>query len=219
MLPLIPVISHRFVTWPIWQNTIKYVSITQYRRNCGKPGMNNPFQEQLLKAGLVTKQQVHKAQKDKHKKNKQNHSNKNSQKPDEAALKSQQAAKDKADRDRELNRKKEDHARKKAISAEINQLILKHRIERPEDCDLVYNFQHRNKVMRIYINNDLKQKMMQGSLVIARIDGRYELVPESIAKKIQQRNENRVVLFDEQDKAVNEDDPYADYQIPDDLTW
>ncbi len=32
--------------------------------------MNNPFQEQLLKAGLVSKQQVNKANQDKLKKNK-----------------------------------------------------------------------------------------------------------------------------------------------------
>jgi len=33
--------------------------------------MNNPFQEQLLKAGVVSKQQVQKANKDKQKKKKQ----------------------------------------------------------------------------------------------------------------------------------------------------
>ncbi len=167
--------------------------------NLRESRMNNPFQEQLLKAGLVTKQQVHKAKKEKHKKNKQNRSNKNSSDTDESTIKVLQAAEEKAARDRELNRKKEEQARKKATSAEINQLIIKHHIERPEDCDLVYNFQHRNKVIRIYINNALKNNIMQGSLGIARIDGRYELVPVSIAKKIQQRNENRVVLFDEPD--------------------
>jgi len=181
--------------------------------------MNNPFQEQLLKAGLVTKQQVHKAQKDKHKKNKQNRSNKNSQKPDEAVLKAQQAAKNKAEHDRELNKRKEEQASKKASSVEINLLITQNCIDRSENCDVVYNFQHKDRVKRIYINNELKQQIMQGKLGIARIDGRYELVSKAIALKIQQRNENRVVLFDDQNKATDENDPYVDYQIPDDLTW
>ncbi|VAW64243.1 hypothetical protein MNBD_GAMMA10-3088, partial [hydrothermal vent metagenome] len=71
--------------------------------------MINPFQEQLLKAGAVSKQQVQKAQQDKNKvKKKQRSSNK----PvvDEAKLKAQQAAIEKASRDRELNKRKEDHA-------------------------------------------------------------------------------------------------------------
>ena len=181
--------------------------------------MNNPFQEQLLKAGLVTKQQVQKAKKDKHKKNKQNRSKKNSVMPDETTLKAQQAEKEKAEHDRELNKKKEVQARKKAISAEINQLITKNHIDRSDDCDIVYNFEHKDKVKRIYINSDLKQQIIQGKLGIARIDGRYELVPKSIAEKIQQRNENRVVLFDDKEQEFDENDSYADYQIPDDLTW
>jgi len=181
--------------------------------------MNNPFQEQLLKAGMVTKQQVQKAKKDKHKKNKQNRSKKNSVTLDETTLKAQQAAQEKAEHDRELNKKKEEQTRKKAISAEINQLITNNRIDRSNDCDVVYNFEHKDKVKRIYINTDLKQQIIQGKLGIARIDGRYELVPKSIAVKIQQRNENRVVLFDEKEQEIDENDSYADYQIPDDLTW
>lgn len=181
--------------------------------------MNNPFQEQLLKAGLVTKQQVQKAKKDKHKKNKQNRSKKNPAAPDEAELKAQQAAKEKAERDRELNRRKEEQTRKKAISAQINQLITDNRIDRPDDCDVVYNFEHKDKIKRIYINNDLKQQIVQGKLGIARIDGRYELVPKPVAEKIRQRNENRIVLFDDIKQDIDENDPYADYQIPDDLTW
>ena len=191
----------------------------KYTPSCETSRMNNPFQEQLLKAGLVTKQQVQKAKKDKHKKNKQNRSKKNSVMPDETTLKAQQAEKEKAEHDRELNKKKEAQARKKAISAEISQLITKNHIDRSDDCDIVYNFEHKDKVKRIYINSDLKQQIIQGKLGIARIDGRYELVPKSIAEKIQQRNENRVVLFDDKEQEFDENDSYADYQIPDDLTW
>jgi len=181
--------------------------------------MNNPFQEQLLKAGLVTKQQVHKAQKDKQKTNKQKRSNKHSQNLDETTLRARQDAKDKAERDRDLNKRKEEQAQKKALSAEINQIIIKNCIDRSEDCDVIYNFQHKDKVKRIYLNNDLKQQVIRGKLGIARIDGRYELVPESIAAKIQKRNENRIVLLDKNEHKTDEDDSYADYKIPDDLTW
>ncbi|NOZ37546.1 MAG: DUF2058 domain-containing protein [Gammaproteobacteria bacterium] len=180
--------------------------------------MNNPFQEQLLKAGVVSKQQVQKANKDKQKKKKQQRNQKQAT-IDETSLKARQAADEKAKRDRELNQRKQEQARKKAISAEINQLISANRIERNEGCDIPYNFEHQKKVKRIYINEEMKLKIIQGKLGIARIEGRYELVPRSIAEKIQQRNEKRIILFDNESAEVDENDPYAEYKIPDDLIW
>lgn len=83
----------------------------------------------------------------------------------------------------------------------------------------MYNFEHRKKVNRIYVNPEMKQQVIDGKLGIARIEGRYELIPKSIAEKIQQRNEKRVVLFDNNEEIVDENDPYAEFQVPDDLTW
>ncbi len=180
--------------------------------------MGNPFQDQLLKAGIVTKKQVHKAKQEKNQRRKQQRSSK--QKPvDENRLKVQQAAEEKADRDRELNRKRQDQARQKAISIEINQLITDNCITRDDDCDVVYNFEHNKKVKRIYVNAELKKQIIQGKSGIARIEGRYELVTKTVAEKIQQRNAKRVVIYDAAEESVDENDPYADYEIPDDLIW
>ena len=180
--------------------------------------MNNPFQQQLLKAGIVNKQQVKKANQEKSKQQKQQR-NKKEVVIDETQLKAQQAAAEKAEHDRALNKKKEEQARNKAISSEIDQLITNNRLMRDESCEISYNFEHRKKVHRIYINEEMKQGIIQGKLGIARIEGRYELVPIAVAEKIKQRNEKRLVLFDKEEVAVNENDPYADYQIPDDLVW
>jgi uncharacterized protein YaiL (DUF2058 family) len=180
--------------------------------------MGNPFQDQLLKAGLVTKKQVQKAQQDKSRKNKQQRSKKEPPVVDEVKLKAQQAAQEKARHDRELNKKKQDQARQKANSIEINQIITNNCIARDESCEIIYNFEHDKKVRRIYVDAEMKQKIVQGKLGIARIEGRYELVPKSIAEKIKQRNEKRIVIFDAEE-VVDENDPYADYAIPDDLTW
>ncbi len=179
--------------------------------------MGNPFQEQLLKAGLVTKQQVQKANKSKHKKNKQ--MSKKDKPVDEAKLKSQQLASEKAKRDRELNLKKEHQARQKAISTEINQLIISNCIKRDNSCEITYNFEHQKKIKHIYVNSEMKQQIINGKLGIARIEGRYELIPKAIAEKIQERNEKRVILFTQEEQTVDENDPYADFVIPDDLTW
>lgn len=181
--------------------------------------MGNPFQDQLLKAGLVTRQQVKKAQKESNQHKKQQQSKKNIV-VDEAKIKAQQAAKEKAELDRQLNKRKEEQARQKAVSAEIDQIITTNMIKRDDDCDIAYNFEHRKKVNRIYINTDMKQQIINGQLGIARIDGRYELVDRKIAEKIQSRNENRVIIFSfEEEQVINENDPYAAFQVPDDLIW
>lgn len=186
--------------------------------------MGNPFQDQLLKAGVVTKKQVQKAQQDKSRNNKQKKHSKKEVVVDETKLKAQQAAEEKSRRDRELNKKKQDQIRQKATSIEINQLIENNCLARDASCEIVYNFEHDKTIKRIYVNAEMKQKITQGKLGIARIEGRYELVPKSVADKIKQRNEKRLVIFDADPTAKNqetldENDPYADYQIPDDLTW
>lgn len=182
--------------------------------------MNNPFQEQLLKAGLVTKEQVQKAQKEKHNKNKQKKPKKE-RKIDEGALKAKQLAAEKAKQDRELNQKKQDQARQKAISIEINQLIGQHKIKRHPDWDIAYRFEHQGKVKTVYIDEACRQKLARGQYGIARIEGHYELVPLEIAKKIAQRNNKRIILIDpaKETPAADKNDPYADFQVPDDLIW
>ena len=180
--------------------------------------MGNPFQDQLLKAGVVTKQQVKKAQSASKKKKKEQRSKKDKV-VDENKLKVQQAAKEKAEHDKALNLRKEEQAKQKAISAEIDQLISKNYLKRDEACDIVYNFEHRKKVNRIYVNAEMKQDVIDGKLGIARIEGRYELIPKLIAEKIQQRNDKRVVLFEKEEQVTDENDPYAEFQVPDDLVW
>lgn len=183
--------------------------------------MGNPFQDQFLKAGVVTKQQVKKAQSSSNKKKKEQRSKK-SNVVDENKLKAQQLAKEKAEHDKTLNLRKEEQAKQKAISIEIDQLITANLIKRDDECEIVYNFEHRKKVNRIYINADMKQRIIDGKLGIARIDGRYELIPKLIAERIQQRNDKRVILFENienEEKQIDENDPYAEFQVPDDLMW
>ena len=43
-------------------------------------------------------------------------------------------------------------------------------------------------------------------------------MPTTVAEKIRQRDEAAVVLLNDRN-VQDEDDPYADYPIPDDLMW
>lgn len=181
--------------------------------------MNNPFQEQLLKAGLVTKEQVHKAQKEKHKNSKHKRPKKQRSALDENTIKAREAAAQKARHDRELNQKKQEQARQKAVSAEINQLIRQNQIKRNAADDIAYRFEHQGKVKTIYVDETNRQKLAQGKIGIARIEGHYELVPLDIARKIQERNSKRIILNTADTKEPDQNDPYADYPVPDDLIW
>ena len=59
-----------------------------------------------------------------------------------------------------------------------------------------------------------------GRLAIVKIDGQYEIVPGPVADKIKQRDEAYIILRnDPSQKSEEEDDFYADYEIPDDLMW
>ena len=57
-------------------------------------------------------------------------------------------------------------------------------------------------------------------VIISLGDESFELVPKTVASKIAERNPKYVVANDiKAEQAPAEDDPYADYQIPDDLSW
>jgi len=57
-------------------------------------------------------------------------------------------------------------------------------------------------------------------IAIIKLGDQYELVPSPVAEKIAQRDESRIILQNQASKdSGDEDDSYADYQIPDDLMW
>ena len=182
--------------------------------------MGNSLQDQLLKAGLVNEHQLRKAKTNKRQENKQ-HRNKKTQPADQNKLQAQQLLAEKAERDRQLNLQRKATAERKAIAAQIRQLIETNRQPR-EGGELPYNFVDSGKVKKIYVSEALRTKVVQGKLAIVKLDGKYELVPPDIAEKIRTRDERRVVFQNDTkhgDDSGDSDDPYAKYQVPDDLIW
>ena len=55
--------------------------------------------------------------------------------------------------------------------------------------------------------------------MIVCVDGKTELLPRVIAEKIEERDASLVVRVKKTSNEIDEDDPYAAYQIPDDFTW
>ena len=59
--------------------------------------------------------------------------------------------------------------------------------------------------------------IINGKLAIVNYNGVFELVPENIAEKVEQRNPSLVIKLPEDQKQV--DDEYAEFQVPDDIVW
>ena len=179
--------------------------------------MANAFQDQLLKAGLVSKDKLNKANKSKHKQAKQQAKNAVTD-ADQRKREIKQAALLKAEHDRQLNRQKVEEDKKKAIAAQIRQLMEMNRISTDEG-GAVYNFEDDKKIKQVYVTEDMRKQIVNGRLAIVRLDNKYEIVPRLVADKIMQRDASIVVLCNEATQASEEQDEYADYKVPDDLMW
>lgn len=183
--------------------------------------MAKSLQEQLLKAGLVSTHKAKQIQHEKHKQTKQPQQAKST--AEEAKLRAQQAQAEKAERDRENNRLRQLEAERKAVAAQIKQLVEQNRVATGNDGDVAYQFVDAGKVKRIYINENQRSQLASGHLAIVKCETRYELVPVSIVEKIRERDAAAVLVLNTPDQAQADnkpqDDPYANYQIPDDLMW
>ena len=179
--------------------------------------MSLSLRDQLLKAGLVNEKQAKQAERQK---KKQQRMVKRGQA--EADLSTQQAAAqamaEKAKRDQERNREHQEKAERKALNAQIKQLIESCRLPKMDTEDY-YNFVDQKKVKRIAVNDLMRDKLSRGSLAIISHAGGYEIIPRDAALKIQERDARRILLLNTQTEAPEEDDPYAAYQVPDDLMW
>ena len=178
------------------------------------------LQDQLLNAGMVDKKKAKKIEKEKRKQAKQLPKG---QKPaNESRDQAQQALNKKALRDKETNRALQEVAQVKAIAAQIKQLIEANRLDRSKG-DVAFQFVDGKKIKKMHISPLFQNQLAKGQIAIVKLGEHYELVPTVVAEKIKQRDENLVVMLSEQSSVgtdqVDEDDPYADFKIPDDLMW
>lgn len=195
---------------------------TQHNDTEARQVMGNALRDQLLKVGLVSEKQVKQATKEKHKEAKRQHGQAKTGTADEDRLRSQQAKDEKIERDRRLNQQRQIEAEKKALYAQIVQLVEQNRHPKGEG-DTPYNFVDRGKVKRLYVSDSVRQRIVSGQLAVVRMEKEYELVPPETAGKIKARNADSVVVFNEpkrqQTLEASSDDPYAKFQVPDDLIW
>jgi uncharacterized protein YaiL (DUF2058 family) len=181
--------------------------------------MSLSLREQLLKAGLVTEQQVQRAEAQQRQQQfaaPRSRSKPAGPTPQQVAA--QKAAAEKAAKDAELNRRKQEKLERRAKYAEIRQLVAAHQVPRVETEDF-YNFQQGTEIHRIAVTPELRAQLVAGTLAIVRCDGRFAFVPADIGEQVGARVEKALLHRNRPAAAPAADDPYKDYAVPDDLVW
>ncbi|WP_017445557.1 DUF2058 domain-containing protein [Gayadomonas joobiniege] len=172
--------------------------------------MAGSLRDQLLNAGVVNEKQAKKASKK---------SKKNRQLKRDAQEAAEQRKAEQAAKTDEANRQIREQAEHKALIAQIKQLIQTNEIA-PEG-DLSYNFNYQNTVKNIRVSDKQQKQLASGFIAIVTSDDKFFMVPTNIAEKIEQRLSGYTVVLNtrEESDSDDDDDPYKDYPIPDDLMW
>jgi uncharacterized protein len=183
--------------------------------------MNLSLREQLLAAGLVTEKQAKQVAKDQ---SQQQYRQSKNKAPPQTAVPQLTAAQkmqaEKVARDKELNRKKEEKAQRRARAIAVNQLVEQNRLPRVEDENAeFYNFVAAGKIHRIAIAGDTRERIVDGSLIVVRFRGFYALVPKETAERIRAIEPTAVLEHKVESQQADADDPYKDFVVPDDLKW
>ena len=65
----------------------------------------------------------------------------------------------------------------------------------------------------------MREHLIAGHLAIVCLGEATELIPKVIADKIAERDPALVVQIKKASTEIDADDPYAAFQVPDDLMW
>lgn len=174
------------------------------------------LQEQMLKAGLVTSKKIAKVQRT---------AKKSRVQAREAREAVEENKKAQLERDKQLSEQQKQASLAKEYKAQIKQLIEMNRIVISRG-NIGFNFTDNNLIKKIDVDKTTQTQLINGRLAIARLatgDSRefeYAIIPASVADKIAQRDASSIVLHSAlSQEEQDEEDPYADFKIPDDLMW
>ena len=178
--------------------------------------MRNFLQDQLLKAGLVKKQQVDAAVRAQNRQR----DGKAPAPPAAEQVDAQKLLAERAERDRALAAERNAQAHARELQAQVRQLIEHHKVSGGGEID--YRFVDETRIKSMLVNDAIRKQLAKGTLVIARHDQGYALLPRAAAELVRERA-GVIVVDHAQTPAPSStaaEDPYYDkFQVPDDLIW
>ena len=168
------------------------------------------LQEQMLKAGLVNEKKLKKAKKG---------SKKSRDLAREVKASVEISKQAQVDRAQELNDAKKVQILSKEMKAQVKQLVDMNKLDLSR-AQIKYNFTDGTLIRYVYVDEASRKQLLAGILAIAKFNDGYVVIPSVVANKIAQRDEDTIIeIKTPEEELPVEDDPYADYVVPDDLMW
>ncbi|RJS93086.1 DUF2058 domain-containing protein [Salinisphaera sp. Q1T1-3] len=189
--------------------------------------MGQSLQDQLLKAGLANSKQARKAQQDKTGKKNKNRKKKSQRAPADAPseLSREVVAADAEKRRRDQERARRANAERagRERSAAADQILAQNTIKRepaPEE-DPPFSYTMEGRIRRLPVSRAQRAKLANGELGIVRRGGHTLLVDRATAERLAELIPKRISLAEKAPEAgpTDPEDPYAGYEVPDDLMW
>ncbi|HET9446568.1 MAG TPA: DUF2058 family protein [Steroidobacteraceae bacterium] len=180
--------------------------------------MSMSLREQLLAAGFGKKKQAEQAERKAKDQQRAAHEKQRAEQEKKRAAQHQAAQAEKAARAKALQQKRQEEADRKERWTQIKLLIEQNRLPKVES-DEYFNFVSRGKVRRMAVDAPLRERIINGEVVIVRCEGKHDVVPRDIGERISGYDARAVIALKDSANEPAEDDPYKDYVVPDDLKW
>ncbi|TWX59554.1 DUF2058 domain-containing protein [Colwellia hornerae] len=180
------------------------------------------LQDQLLKAGLTTKQKARQANTSQRKSNKQKRSGVSKDESLQEQVKQDlaKAQKEKLAKDTALNEEKKQQLANKEKMLRIQQILEHHQIKNVAG-ETEYNYTFNNKIKKLFVNAVTHRALVNGRLAVCGLTEQSYLVTAETAAKVATLDASVILVQNDkvESESIEADDPYADYQIPDDMMW
>ncbi len=181
--------------------------------------MSNSLREQLLKAGLVSREQARKADQSRRQQNRkarQAAGGKSARRVEKSVATREAEARRQAqaERDRALNRSREEQRQRKALNARLKQ-IVKAESQNHAEADVRHYFPSGARLRYLYVTAEQQPLLASGRLAIVRLHGRHHLVSAEAAEKLTALDPELFVFR----RDPSAPDPDGDHPVPDDLVW
>ena len=160
--------------------------------------------DQLLKAGLVTEEQVKKAaEKSSYKPKKsfkkkattpQKKNKKQTESSDLAKFYAERKQLENKERQAAAHKKKEDARIKKELNEKTNKLISENLLN-DESAEIRFNFIVGTSIKYLFVTEKQQADLADGKLAITFLRSKRSLIPLDIAKKIQAINPKKIVII------------------------
>ena len=182
--------------------------------------VSNSLADQLQNLGLVDKSKAKKAAHEKRVTKKKKAKSKVPEGPSTQELTAQamaEAQAAKAAKDRAIESERQAKRQQAERLAQARDIVKSNGTQVKGD-DRKYRFTLDKKIKEFWVSNADFERLAKGQVGVVQMDKRWMLIDPEALERVRERAPELASFLATPDVA-DPDDPYADYQIPDDLDW